>query len=112
HLLLTCVFARTVWNVICEALGRPDWVPTQQDILAPWLCSKRGLNNMSMKDLRTILGLTMRELWKHRNAIVFDGAQPSCEVLLRRIRLEGLVWVSAGLLKGDVNSFSWVARWD
>jgi hypothetical protein len=45
----------------------------------------------------------MWELWKHKNAIVFDGAQPSCEVLLRRIRLEGLVWLSAGLLKGDVN---------
>lgn len=62
---------------------------------------------------QTILGLTLWELWKHRNAIVFDGARPSCEVLLSRIRLEGLVWLSAGLLKGDLNPFfSRLARWD
>ena len=98
---------------ICQALGKPDWVPSQHDSLTSWLCGKIGPNKASTKDLRTILGLTLWELWKHRNAIVFDGARPSCEALLGRIVLEGLVWLSTGLLKGDVAPFfSRLALWD
>ena len=112
HILLTCVFARVVWAEICHALGKPEWVPSEHDSLTSWLCHKSGANKADTKDLRTILGLTLWELWKHRNAIVFDGARPSCGVLLGRNRLEGQVWMSAGLLKGDVTPFlSRLARW-
>ena len=67
---------------------------------------------MSTKDLRTTFALVWWELYKHRNAIVFDGARPSVFQLLNKIRSEGLVWISAGLLKGHVTPFfRRVERW-
>ena len=33
HVLLTCVFARAIWVVVCEALGKWDWTPTAHDSL-------------------------------------------------------------------------------
>ena len=111
--MLTCVFARVIWVEICQVLGKPDWVTSQHDSFTPWLCGKSGPYKASTKDLCTILGLILWELWKHRNAIVFDGARCLCEALLGRIRLEGLIWLSAGLLKGDVAPFfSRLALWD
>ena len=60
---------------------------------------------MSTKDLRTIVALVWWELWKHRSGIIFDGARPSIEFLLGRVRQEGQVWASAGLMKGNVAPF-------
>ena len=96
HVLLTCVFARSTWAVICEALGKPDWTPSQEDTLAEWAVDKRGSHGMSTKDLRTIVMLAWWELWMHRNAIVFDEARPSIESLLGRVRREGQVWAQLG----------------
>ena len=43
--------------------------------------------------------------WKHRNAIVFDGASPSMSELLGRVKSEGMTWLSAGKFKGNVDDF-------
>ena len=110
--LLTCVFARTVWAAIFVALGTPSWIPTAQETLVEWAVDKRGSNNVSTKDLRTLFALTWWELWKHRNAIVFEDAQPSVEQLLRKLCSEGSTWSSARLLKGNVMPFfARVERW-
>ena len=98
HVLLTCVFSRIVWATIFVALGTPSWIPTAQDSLVEWAVDKRGSNNVSTKDLRTIFALTWWELWKHRNAIVFEGAHPLVEQLLRKVCSEGSIWSSTGLL--------------
>ena len=112
HIMLTCVFARSAWAAICGSLGKPEWIPSPNDVLTEWAVGKKGVNNVGMKDLRTIFALVWWELWKHRNAIVFDGAQPSIEQLLQRVREEGVVWSSAGLLKGNVTPFfRRVERW-
>ena len=52
-----------------------------------------------------IITLGLRELWKHRNDIVFDGATPSLVQALRGIDREGRTWRSAGLLKGSLDFF-------
>ena len=112
HVLLACVFAMTMWAAVCTTLVKPEWMPTPQDSLQSWLCTKQRMNTMATKDLHAILLLALWELWKHRNAIVFDGARPSIDQLLQRVRDEGVVWSSAGLLKGNVTSFfSRVERW-
>ena len=90
HVLLMCVFARSTWVVVCEALGKPDWTLTAQDSLRTWLRDKQGPNTLRRKDLHTIFILTLWELCKHGNSIVFDGASPSMEVLLVRVRSEGM----------------------
>ena len=54
----------------------------------------------------------MWELWKHRNAIVFDGASPSVERLMDRVKSECEVWTSAGLFKGKLEGFlGGLQRW-
>lgn len=64
------------------------------------------------KDIRTFFTLVLWELWKHRNAIVFDGASPSVPALATRIVDEGRRWQQAGKLKGSWEaSFADVERW-
>lgn len=54
----------------------------------------------------------MWELWKHRNAIVFDGASPSMRMIVHRIEEEGRTWNKAGILKGEVEPlFGELRRW-
>lgn len=90
---------------MCDALGRPEWTPTVHDSLQAWICSKQAPEGLGKRNMRTILVLTPWELWKHRNAVVFDGATPSMEVMISRVRSEGYVWLSVGLLKGNVDPF-------
>lgn len=72
HILLNCVFAREVWTMVCLALNRPDWFPGNGTRLKEWCSVNRG-NGRARKDSRTVIILVMWELWKHRNAIIFDG---------------------------------------
>ena len=112
HVLLTCGFDRTIWMVVCRALGKPEWTPSAQDALMPWLCGKQAAGTMARKDLHTILLLTLWELWKHRNAVVFDGASPSTGSLMQKIEAEGRIWSMTGLMKGNMDFvFAGLARW-
>uniref|UniRef100_A0A8I7B4Z9 Reverse transcriptase zinc-binding domain-containing protein n=1 Tax=Hordeum vulgare subsp. vulgare TaxID=112509 RepID=A0A8I7B4Z9_HORVV len=36
HLLVECVLARTVWQEVCNVLGREDWVPQPASRLNEW----------------------------------------------------------------------------
>ena len=72
--------------------------------LQDW-CTHKVENKSARKDVRTLFTLVMWELWKHRNAIVFDNACSSVRVLLRRVYEDGCVWQSARLFKGDVSPF-------
>ena len=94
------------------ALGKPEWAPSTQDALRPWVCGKQAVGNVARKDLHAILLLTLWELWKHRNAVVFDGASPSTGQLIKRIEEESRSWSMAGLFKGNVEPlFAGLARW-
>ena len=79
------------------------------DTLVDW-CSPRVANHISTKDLKPIITLGLWELWKHRNAIVFDGETPSLQLLLRNIERKERIWRPAGLLKSDPDSFGSIAR--
>src|ERR1041385_9133976 len=98
--MLTCVFSRSVWTQIGLLLGRSDWGSVAEDSLVDW-CIAMVDPRYTTRDIRTFLCLVMWEVWKHRNAIVFDGASPSVRNLIRKIATEGLAWRQAGLLKGS-----------
>lgn len=92
-------------------MGKPSWVPRTGKNLAEWCNTIHG-NGSRVKDDRAIFLLAMWELWKHRNAIVFDGASPSLRVIVRRIEEEGHTWSKAGILRGDVERlFGVLVRW-
>ena len=40
HIVLTCVFARTIWRTICTTIGKPAWTPAWHDTLAVWCADK------------------------------------------------------------------------
>ena len=104
HILLTCVFARTLWLWMWSALGDLRQAPAPEDTLVEW-CSTRVAIHSSTRDLKTIITLRLWELWKRCNTIVFDGETPSLQLLLRNIEHEGRIWRSAGLIKSDLDSF-------
>lgn len=111
HILLGCVLARTVWHHVLTALGKPEWAPTAERKLVDW-CNSCASTSPRGKDIRTILSLVMWELWKHRNAVVFDSAAPSVKAVIDRVVSEGRAWKTAGLLKIDLGSFlGSLARW-
>ena len=33
HLLLTCVFTRQIWMIVCQAMGKRDWIPSPTNII-------------------------------------------------------------------------------
>uniref|UniRef100_A0A453JI56 Uncharacterized protein n=1 Tax=Aegilops tauschii subsp. strangulata TaxID=200361 RepID=A0A453JI56_AEGTS len=35
-------------------------------------------------------------IWKHRNDCIFEGAQPSVQTLVDKIKTEATVWARAG----------------
>jgi hypothetical protein len=76
----------------------------QDDSLAVW-CVNRILVDGQQKDLRAIILLGLWKLWKHRNAIVFEGASPSVELVGLKILSEAKAWEQAGIIKGDVEQF-------
>lgn len=104
HLLLVCVFARTVWPRIFSALGLVQGMPQEGETLTEW-CARQGLHGQHAKTVRTICLLAMWEIWKHRNAIVFDGAPPCLREVLRQIARESKGWQLASLLRGDLEAF-------
>lgn len=92
-------------------MGKHGWVPRLGSSLAEW-CTTTHDNGSRVKDDRAIFLLVMWELWKHHNAIVFDGATLSLRVLVRRIEEEGRTWSKAGILKGEAEPlFGALARW-
>jgi hypothetical protein len=94
-----------------EALRKPQWMLTPDAELIPW-CNSCTATDIKTKDSRTLISLGLWELWKHRNAIVFDGATPSAKVVVANMEKEGRAWSTAGLLKGDFTAFfGGLARW-
>ena len=101
-----------MWAVVGEALGKIGWAPSSEDELGAWMCAKKGNGYLGNKDIHTMLLLVLWELWKHRNAIVFDGAAPSVERLIDKIKAESALCVMAGLFKGRLDEFlSGLHRW-
>lgn len=111
HLLVTCVFAREIWDKVCAAMGHTDGAPTAEVSLQGW-CLRAGAHGRLGKAERAIHLLCLWELWKHRNVVVFDGAIPSIRSVLRRIASESKVWHLAGLVGGELDGFlAAVSRW-
>ena len=56
------------------------------------------------KGTNSLIILAAWTTWKHRNAVIFDGATPSHAHLTETIKLEGARWTRAGAR--DLTKFS------
>jgi hypothetical protein len=101
HLLLTCVFTRQCWALISQQLSLAIAGPaTLTTSLSAWWCSTiKSAPRECRKGLNTLIILVTWEIWKHRNACVFEGAQPSVQWLLQTVSSERVLWCLAGASK-------------
>jgi hypothetical protein len=61
-----------------------------------WCCTIKSVPRVEHNGLNTLIILVAWEIWKHRNACVFEGAKPNIEVLLDSVASEGALWCLAG----------------
>lgn len=93
------------------ALGDPEWTPAPEDELHNW-CLTKSVQGLSIRATRAILLLGLWELWKHRNAAIFDGATPRTASVLSRVEQVGRAWATARLISGNVEEFlARMSRW-
>lgn len=97
HLIELCVRQA---NLIWDSFGEPDKAPAIDDTLVEW-CNTRTCATCPLRDLRTIITLTLWAFWKHRNAVVFDGVTPLARKAISNVAKEGRTWSSADLLRQD-----------
>jgi hypothetical protein len=73
-----------------------------------WSSSIRVTPKELQKGLNTLVFLVAWDIWKHRNACIFEGSAPDVSVVLQNIANEGSLWCEAGakglrsLLEGTV----------
>ena len=64
-----------VWAKVVNMLGKPELMPAVDAQLREWWSSLPPMARRR-RDLHTFIELVLWEMWKHRNAVVFDGATP------------------------------------
>jgi len=97
HLLLSCVFAREVW----DRLLRRCHIRLQLPVGAPpfvdwWLSSRKRLPKGLRRGFDSLALLVGWSLWKERNRRVFDAAASSVAEVVRVVVAEAELWVAAG----------------
>jgi hypothetical protein len=84
HLFLTCQFSKGVWNEIANWVGKNINTGT-----ALWNHFLLFGNMVRLKKSgrvnRLIWLVTMWNIWKHRNNVIFNGAIPDAITLLNEI---------------------------
>ncbi|XP_073367720.1 uncharacterized protein [Aegilops tauschii subsp. strangulata] len=111
HLMTQCVFVKEVWTKVGQAVGMTGMTPSSDEDLVTW-CTRPIFEGRHAKTMRAIHLLVMWELWKHRNAIVFEGMRPGVQHTLRRIASECGTWRQAGVLHKDIRfNFIGVDEW-
>ena len=98
HLTLGCVFARQIWAVIMNNWDKPDWIPISDAKLVDWW-TKLNPSKQYRQEIWTVMILVTWTLWKHRNDIVFNGASPSRDYVLKQIDVNEQDWRAANLLQ-------------
>jgi hypothetical protein len=95
-LLVFC--ARQVWTAIFHVLGLLPLAPKLEDSrFSSWWCKTiKAVPTELREGLNSLIILVAWELWKHRNACVFEGASPCVQRLLAVVSEECLLWCWAG----------------
>ncbi|GJN12749.1 hypothetical protein PR202_ga31056 [Eleusine coracana subsp. coracana] len=98
HILVGCVFARDFWFRILQAFNLQQLAPgsNESDFASWWKKASNRVAKQHRKGLNTLIILGAWTIWKHRNAVVFDGLSPNIQLALDNLRLEAQLWAFAG----------------
>ncbi|WVZ53725.1 hypothetical protein U9M48_004630 [Paspalum notatum var. saurae] len=94
HILTACVFSREVWTWVLRKLNLTVVTPHASSRFNSQ--ASRLLRKGLRKGFNSLVILVSWELWKHRNACVFEGARPHLQLVLTTVASEGLLWCRAG----------------
>uniref|UniRef100_A0A453I3R4 Uncharacterized protein n=1 Tax=Aegilops tauschii subsp. strangulata TaxID=200361 RepID=A0A453I3R4_AEGTS len=77
----------------------PCTPPDDEPSLLDWWQSARHSTPKPMrKGLGTVTLLVPWMIWKHRNDCIFNGARPSMNTIVAKIKEEAALWANAGAL--------------
>ena len=97
HLLLSCVFAREVWDRLLRRAHIWLDTPTGVSPFVDWcLSSRKRLPRELRRGFDSLALLVAWSLWKERNRRVFDAAASSVDDVVKGVIAEGGLWVAAG----------------
>ncbi|WVZ56128.1 hypothetical protein U9M48_006704 [Paspalum notatum var. saurae] len=98
HILMQCVVARELWFQVLQKINLHAVSPPEASsrLTSWWSQSSRALPKDARKGFNSLVILVSWELWKHRNACVFEGVRPDVQAVLFAIVSEGQLWCRAG----------------
>lgn len=97
HILVGCTFSRVTWHEVVSwcrlPMPTPDGTVT---FFSWWSDAAAAAPHCLRKGFASLVIITSWAIWKHRNAIIFEAAQPSHTQLLSSIKDEARRWGRAG----------------
>ncbi|WVZ70726.1 hypothetical protein U9M48_019369, partial [Paspalum notatum var. saurae] len=101
HILISCVFTRQIWHSVLQHLGLAALAPSISNsrFNAWWKVAASNVLKELRQGLNSLIILVVWEVWKHRNACIFEEAQPNNQVLLQAVLVESSLWCKAGASK-------------
>jgi hypothetical protein len=96
--MLKCIFSRDTWTRILLCVGLVDLAPNHDatGFSVWWSRAVRRVPKEKRKGINSLTILVVWSLWKHRNACVFDGRDPSVSVICQEVEAESRLSVMAG----------------
>lgn len=99
HLLSDCRYTRQIWILVAEWVGQAGLRPqnwNRPTTTEEWWDTISRIEGIPPKTTRSLAMLIVWEIWKERNARVFDRKEMSTQALLAKIKGEAHAWLWAG----------------
>lgn len=100
HLFQDCCYSRSIWDKVgqwmqTEGLKPANWMQTEN--LSQWYVDLGNSGQRTKRDgLRSMIILTLWEIWKERNRRIFSKVTMAPDQLFRAIQDEARTWIRAG----------------
>ena len=99
HILFECRYSRRIWQAAASWLSCPSLVQDigagRPTVLDYWKAAAKS-TTAHPKGLKSAITLIAWEIWKERNARVFNNTFSMPSTLIQKIKDEGKDWILAG----------------
>jgi hypothetical protein len=97
HVLSSYVLARKVWTLVLQRFNHVVRPPEHDSRLNSWwVRAASSLPKEMRKGFNSPVILVSWELWKHRNACIFENIRPNAQLVVQAVATEGHLWCLAG----------------
>lgn len=97
HLLIGCTFSKELWIRLLSLLGwRHLTVGMSSSFLDWWMLARKRIQKQLRQGFDALVLLLAWELWKERNARVFEGKASLQDVVFNKVLDMGKQWSLAG----------------